>query len=691
MEVFIRNICPSASPPELKRAIASVLHDPSFAGYHTLPLNFDVSVHQPRRLGPRTGTLVLPSEEVGEHFLRECGGHWPRRELSVGDFAEPLSFEPGRYDPRPEVLHRIRTVPYVDPQREAEQLRLAQEFRSHLVHVSAVQWGWECRDNVFSVEYEKDCRGKARLGFDPEHRQFRLRIHEQDRNTVIAFRASQILWTSVATDPALQIPVIFFSLSYAPSYESELPTDIAFDDELDMFDTSRQRSHGPSRWRLDCIDEDHRRITEYTSHSLRFICEDSLSAEDFRWICRQAHIAPLREHVYPTVRREIFDSGVQEEYQQWLFTLPWEVAFQVDALARENVLDLQELLRIRPHLAALVKQHGRPWTASFLRHLSVQARDTRWYQDSAQTLHLDVVMELFAQSKASFTGADALNTLEDTFLCYHAKVTPSRVLLDGPFPERNNRVMRKYAGYTSKFLRVTFMDENGLQYRYDRDVDSHKFIKENFGAILLEGLNVAGRDFEFLAYSQSGLKQHSVWFMRPFKMPGVEGIMNVDTVIAGLGIFHGIQYDPGLMQCPARYGARLAQAFTTTEAAVEVEVEEVFNVDDIKTPDGRRCFTDGVGTMSKELAMDIWRALKEKSVRHRRYGRCMPKAIQIRFQGSKGMLSLDPLLKGRAICLRPSMKKFEAPGSMTIEVAAVFNKPAPFYLNRPLIMLSTLR
>ncbi|KIP09625.1 hypothetical protein PHLGIDRAFT_503395 [Phlebiopsis gigantea 11061_1 CR5-6] len=51
------------------------------------------------------------------------------------------------------------------------------------------------------------------------------------------------------------------------------------------------------------------------------------------------------------------------------------------------------------------------------------------------------------------------------------------------------------------------------------------------------------------------------------------------------------------------------------------------------------------------------------------------------------MLNVDPLLQGRAICLRPSMKKFEAPGSMTIEVAAVFNRPTRFYLNRYLIML----
>lgn len=262
MEVFIRNICPSASPPELKRSIASVLHNPEFAGYHTLPLNFEVSIHPAHRPGPRTGTLVLPSEDVGDRFLRECGGRWPRREVRVGSPAVPLAFELGRHDPRPEVVHRIRNVPYVDPQREEEQLELARGFRSHLVHVSAVEWGWECRDEVFSIEYEKHCQGRARLGFDPEHRQFRLRIHGDNENVVIAFRASQILETSIIVDPNLNNPVIFFSLLYPPSYECELPTDILFDDELDMFDTSRPRGHGPSRYRLNCVDDDHGYFTQ---------------------------------------------------------------------------------------------------------------------------------------------------------------------------------------------------------------------------------------------------------------------------------------------------------------------------------------------------------------------------------------------------------------------------------------------
>lgn len=141
------------------------------------------------------------------------------------------------------------------------------------------------------------------------------------------------------------------------------------------------------------------------------------------------------------------------------------------------------------------------------------------------------------------------------------------------------------------------------------------------------------------------------------------------------------------MLCPARYGARLAQAFTATDASVTVEeVEEIFYLDDIKPSEGNYCFTDGVGTMSKELAIEISKELRSKR-RRGRHNKFQPRAFQVRFMGSKGMLSVDYKLQGRAIGLRPSMIKFEAPDSLEIEIARAFDRPGPYYLNRPLITL----
>lgn len=175
-------------------------------------------------------------------------------------------------------------------------------------------------------------------------------------------------------------------------------------------------------------------------------------------------------------------------------------------------------------------------------------------------------------------------------------------------------------------------------------------------------------------------------FVKRFKDPE-HGYVDAATIIRDLGSFDNLTFDKNLMRCPARYGARISQAFTATDASVTIEdVEEIFPIDDIKTDSGKYLFTDGVGTISKDLALEISQELKSKR-RRGRYKKGHPRAFQVRFQGSKGMLSVDYMLRGRAICLRPSMTKFEDPNSREIEIARAFDKPGPYFLNRPLIML----
>lgn len=160
------------------------------------------------------------------------------------------------------------------------------------------------------------------------------------------------------------------------------------------------------------------------------------------------------------------------------------------------------------------------------------------------------------------------------------------------------------------------------------------------------------------------------------------------SIIAGLGIFDDPSavpcYDPDLVRCPARYAARLAQAFTATDAAVEVAPDDIVREQDIVDAKGRS-FTDGAGLMSYELLSDIWEELQRKNPRIR--GSVPPDVLQIRHQGSKGTLTASAELPGRRMVLRHTMIKFAAPDIRMVEVAAVFNRPAPFYLNRPLIMV----
>lgn len=696
MEAHINDIHFSITLPDLKRAIATVLHGRGYEDHHTLPLNFAVSAFRRTGVNIFSAKLTLPSVEVGKRFMREYGGRRPRSCLKIEASHHTVTFRDSKYDPFPELVQRLKQTPYIDPVEEEEQLKLAKQLRSFRVSISLVQFGRECRDDVFSVEHERQCEGTGRLRFDGEHRQFRLRIHQTERNFIVAMRASQISCVSVGMEPDTKLCVIFFSLFYPPTFESEPASNAHYEDQLYLSDYSNYALYhpdGPSRLRLSSLDAGHGAYAAHTSLAIRVVCETKEDILNFIRICQKTHIPFKDPHCFPVAARNLFSSANLEEFARWLPDLHWAIAFQVDALFRAGTFDPQELLHLRPHLAELVAENGVPWTASFLRHLGSEAREPKWTQSQVGSDQADTAMKLFSHCKDTFIFPPSQDTREETFDCYHARVTPTRVLLEGPFPERTNRVMRRHLRYTSKFLRVSFVDENGLKFRFEQDVDGHRFIQERFGGVLSKGLTVGGRHFEFLAYSQSGLRQHSVWFVRSWIVTHTIGGVRTpdwvtpDSIIDKLGVFHGIPQDPKLMHCPARYGARIAQAFTSTEAAVEVEVGEIIHGEDIMDAEGRRSFTDGVGLMSMQLAEDIWDALRKKSVSRRRAGQCMPKAIQIRFQGYKGMFSVDPGLPGRAIYLRPSMKKFEARHSRTVEVAGVFNKPACFYLNRPLIML----
>ena len=44
-------------------------------------------------------------------------------------------------------------------------------------------------------------------------------------------------------------------------------------------------------------------------------------------------------------------------------------------------------------------------------------------------------------------------------------------------------------------------------------------------------------------------------------------------------------------------------------------------------------------------------------------------------------------LSGKVICLRPSQVKFDAPESLTLDIATTSSQPSPVFLNRPLIAL----
>lgn len=146
------------------------------------------------------------------------------------------------------------------------------------------------------------------------------------------------------------------------------------------------------------------------------------------------------------------------------------------------------------------------------------------------------------------------------------------------------------------------------------------------------------------------------------------------NIISDLGSFKHIR-------SPARCAARIGQAFSETPYYVPLDDHNISirEIPDVESSDGKRVFSDGVGTMSWNVVYAIWDVIPQK--------KAAPTAVQVRFTGSKGMLAIDPSLDGSWVCIRPSMKKFESDDARNLEICDTASKPIPLVLNRQMVKI----
>lgn len=142
-------------------------------------------------------------------------------------------------------------------------------------------------------------------------------------------------------------------------------------------------------------------------------------------------------------------------------------------------------------------------------------------------------------------------------------------------------------------------------------------------------------------------------------------------VIRRLGDFSHIR-------SPAKCAARIGQAFSQTMSSIKVPREAIEIIKDVER--NGRTFSDGVGTCSRELLHQIWDQYATREA-------LKPTILQIRFQGAKGVISLDSRLEGSVLRLRPSMIKFEAADATDVEICGSATRALPMVLNHQLIKI----
>ncbi|ODQ55036.1 RdRP-domain-containing protein [Saitoella complicata NRRL Y-17804] len=363
----------------------------------------------------------------------------------------------------------------------------------------------------------------------------------------------------------------------------------------------------------------------------------------------------------------------------WYLTLDFKLAFQCQSLVSDGYILPGEMIEMRRTIERLVDIKGSKVTTPIVESLKTLIPDRNPETSRDLSMGVKEIEEALRRAEENDYTEMSLRLSrfakwanDRSIAVHHVHITPSGMYLNGPWLDHGNRITRLYSGYEDHFLRVGFTEEDFAKVGYNKGVDPYPILQTRFKEdVLRRGIRVAGRMFEFLAYSSSGLRELSCWFINPFALN--DRWIDGDLVRSEIGELETITNAP-------RYAARMGQAFTSTILSLPIQRYEITVI-----PDVERCgrvFTDGVGKISWELVKEL-HAIAHKQMNP------SPSLFQIRMAGAKGILALDSTLPGRKICLRKSMIKFIAKpdAECTLEIAGQADHAMKFYLNRQLITL----
>ncbi|XP_019641825.1 PREDICTED: LOW QUALITY PROTEIN: probable RNA-dependent RNA polymerase 1 [Branchiostoma belcheri] len=246
-------------------------------------------------------------------------------------------------------------------------------------------------------------------------------------------------------------------------------------------------------------------------------------------------------------------------------------------------------------------------------------------------------------------------------------VTPTRLMFMHPEIVRDNRILRKYG--EDNFMRVSIRDEDfGKLQAVGWLAPGEEETFTHVNCVLQDGMKLGDRNYEFLAASNSQLREHNVWFFAS------DGKNTAESIRREMGDFSHIR-------CPATVLARMGQCFSNTEPSVVAKTSdrEVVRIPEKEAGENPvYCFSDGIGKISQSLAQKV-------HGRRTRGETEVPSAYQIRYGGIKGVVAVDPYLPGDVMQVRPSMIKFMS-SDENIEICMT-SHPARLYLNRQVITI----
>ena len=246
------------------------------------------------------------------------------------------------------------------------------------------------------------------------------------------------------------------------------------------------------------------------------------------------------------------------------------------------------------------------------------------------------------------------------------EITPSIIYYEVPKLERNNQIIRKFKKYQEHFIKISINDEdhNKIYFASSRNIK----LLEIPQSLMMNGVNIGTHHFKYLTSSNSQAKQGNGWY---FNLEFTK-FKNIDEVLREMGDFNDEHNK-------YKNASRRGQCASSTTPINFLQKENIIEIPDIKSSDQKYIYTDGIGTISYDLALKC-----VEKIGNNKFLYCS--AFQIRLLGIKGVVAVDPHLGNKdIICIRPSMKKYESENNeLGIIKASGYSTG---YLNRQIITL----
>ncbi|GAA5937962.1 hypothetical protein JCM1841_005037 [Sporobolomyces salmonicolor] len=583
--------------------------------------------------------------------------------------------------------------------------------------IRSIAFGVFAGRDRFSAEWEREGRGVDKVFFEQRKDETKLLVlrmwdpplafgggplaSSSIRITIEGASINRIQCTSGGTS-------LFFHLALPPLLEA-LPARFAI---------------GPASLprQVPFFDDDHARIAGYCNRVLRIKVRSRLEFDAFVYQAEEAGLPRIVASKITAEETPRFGNKTMASLQTWMSSLDFRIAFQLEKLLWNGLVDGVKLLGLKGKVEQAVQAKGEA-TAERILSLFADSLDrlaairptpaadvvvlddadqenrrppkrrrqsspielsdsdddidipSRLLPTSASASHHPSELEpsellslLIRALSESASLAQIYAAADPTCLARHVAITPTGLVLAGPVLEDSNSVIRQYRR-PENFLRVAVRNEDGSLLRSR----SNSIVETRFKA-LFRGFDLGGRSFLFVGWSSSALKSGSCFFVSPFDHK--KSLVTSESIHKSLGDFAGTE----TAKIPARYMARIGQSFSSSRPSIALRPDQVLNIDDLLSESGS-CFSDGAGLISPQLAADVVEALGIKL----RPGQKAPTCFQFRMGGAKGMLQVDPSLGGKVVALRPSQVKFRS-HLTSLEIAGIFDAGVAF-LNRPLIKL----